>query len=335
MKVTHAQTARFSQELGGLLSLGYSLEEAVAKAGDYQSPGLKKICGEVTSSLQSGNSFTESLEPHKGHFPIFHRLVAAAEEGGQLTAGLTSASEILGEVAERRNRCFLAALYPGLVATVAILGGLLLLIFCGGMFTDLFLSMNLSLPLPTRVFLGMSELVTSPLGLLVIFGALALLWATILGWGAAGRFMYVIPLFGRWLRQQEGVLYLATVGLLLEQGAPLVEACRVGKFVCSETIQWKLESVSSKLESGDSLSKALESTGVFSDLTIWVVGQREATEDLKISEVAGLLRRELDCTHHIGSFIFEPLVFIFVLGGIGGFILSVFLPLYQLIGNLG
>lgn len=335
MGLSYPEIARFSRDLGGLLNLGYSLEEAVEKSAESQESELKNISKALVDSLRKGETLSQALEPHKGKFPLFVRFVESAEAGEALAEGLLGASRVFSDIADRRSRCFLATFYPALVFTIASIGTAALITFCGGLFEDLFMSMNLSLPLPTRIFLLLTKFILTPVGLVVFLAPLALLWTIVLGKTPAANLLYKVPIIGRWLKQQEAVLFLNTTGQLLDIGTSLRETCEVALTVCSEPIRQKLLPVPARLESGDSLSQALRETQVIPEIVLWTLEQREQAEDLRLADISVLLQRELDIASDTGSMLFEPLIFLLVLFGIGSFIGAIFLPIYQLIGNLG
>jgi type II secretory pathway component PulF len=200
---------------------------------------------------------------------------------------------------------------------------------------SLFENMGVALPWPTRLLIWLAAVGSQPLGLLLFFGPLVLLWLIVFGRTGWRWSVYRVPLFGAWLLRQEAVIYLKTVAQLVELGTPLVEATRLAVDTCSPILQGQLQSVPSRLESGDKLSAALASSGVIPELGVWAIERREATESLRLLEVGNFIDRELELTMDRGLVLFEPLVFLSLLIVIGFFITAVFLPLYQLIGNLG
>ena len=333
--IRFSETSKFSRDLAGLLRLGYTLEEAVERATEFQSRELTEVGREAISGLRRGQTLTQALEPNSSKFPLFFRLVSSAEAGEVLEAGLARTADVLEELADRKRETRLIILYPSIVFTLVYSGSLFFLAFGGNMLNELFYSMNVNLPLATKLLLVISEFVSSPEGVALVSLPLILLWTIVLGKTPVADILYKVPLYGRWLKNQESIMYLSTAGQLLEQGTPLVDACRISVTVCSPVIARRLSAVVEKLESGDRLSEALQRLNVVPELAVWTIAQREESENLRLREVARLLQRELDCAIHTGNAIFEPLLFLLVFFGIGFFVTAVFTPLYQLIGNLG
>lgn len=333
--IKYPETARFARDLSGLLRLGYSMEEAVMKSGESQSTELARIAESVANGIRKGQTLSQAMLSYEPKFPLFYRLLSSAEEGEVLIEGLNRSADILEHIADRKSQVFLAALYPATVFTLVTLGGAFFLIFSGGLFENLFMSMNLSLPVPTRILLTLCGFLSSPLGLALILLPLAVLWCVVLGKTPMADWLYRVPIFGRWLLHQEAVMFLATADQLVEQGVPLAEACRVASTVTAPSIRRKLKSVPERLESGDNLSTALSLTGLIPELGVWTIAQREQTENLRLGRVAKLLQRELDCATHTGSFVLEPFLFLLMMFGLGFFITAIMLPLYQVVGNLG
>jgi type II secretory pathway component PulF len=335
VKVSHLDTARFARDLSGLLALGYTLEEAVQKTGESQSTTFRSINAKIVEALQKGQTLTESLQPHETQFPLFYRFVESAELSETLPKGLARSAEILEEIAERRQRSFLTTLYPTLVLTFGAIGIWVTLILCGSLLSDLFAGMNLTLPLPTRALLTFFEFLQQPLLSLLYFAPLVLLWMMVLGKTPLSGWLYKLPLFGTWLLRQEAVMYVSTVGHLTSLGTQLTDATRIASQVCSPPVREMLKNVPDRLMAGDLLSQALQETRVVPDLAIWAIERREETEDLRLADVAGLIDRELTLVRSTGLVLFEPFIFLVTALFIVSFVVSVFLPIYQLVGNLG
>lgn len=327
--------SQLARDLAGLLRLGYPTVEAVQKIVPAQGSSLKAILERSVTAQQKGESLAASLQNETAVLPLFVRLLETAEKSEALPEGLDRTASVMDDLAERRSRCFLAVLYPSLVFTVVMLLLWLVCVAGGSLMLSLFENMSLALPWPTRLLIWVAAVGSQPLGLLLFFGPLVLLWLIVFGRTGWRWSVYRVPLFGAWLLRQEAVIYLKTVAQLVELGTPLVEATRLAVDTCSPILQGKLQSVSSRLESGDKLSAALASSGVIPELGVWAIERREATESLRLLEVGNFLDRELELTMDRGLVLFEPLVFLGLLIVIGFFITAVFLPLYQLIGNLG
>jgi len=287
----------------------------------------------VTAGLQKGETLTAAMKPYQSTFPLFHRLVQSAEEGEMIEDGLLRSAEILEDLAGRRQHMFLTILYPCVVFTLVYAGAVFLLCFSGGIFKGLFESMHVTLPVVTRLFLMLSGFLSSAAGVIVALLPLALLWCVVLGKTPMAGWLYKVPIYGGWLKQQESIMFLSTLGQLVEQGTPLLEACRVASTACAPLVEAKL-AVSEKLESGDSLSRALQEGGVVPELATWALAQREDSGNLRLREIARLLQRDLDRSTHTGALFFEPILFFLILMGMGFFLVAVFLPIWNLVGNL-
>ena len=335
MKISRLEIAKFARALSSLLRLGYNLEEAAEKALRSQGGSLQKNSEKLIDSLRRGETLSQAFQSYEKTFPLFFRIISSAERGEALPDGLIEASEVLEALVDRRNRNFLATLYPTLVVTFVVLGIVFLFRFCAGPFRELFYGMNLTLPLPTKIFISLNDALFTPFGSIFLFGPLTVLWLVVLGKTPIANLLYKVPILGRWLQQQEVSLYLKTVDQFLRLGTPLEEACSLSVSVCSKVVQKKFISIPDKLRSGDRLSQALEKTKFVPDLVIWTLEQREQTENLRLREIGTLLDREWDTTVKTGQILFEPFVYILVLVGLGGFAIAIFLPLYQLLGNLG
>lgn len=333
--INFADTARFARDLASLLRLGYTTDEAVMKAGECQTQEIAAIAQEAVSGLQKGQTLSQALAGREPSFPLFYRLLCSAEAGEALPQGLTESAELLEDIADRRSQTFLTVLYPAVVFTLIVLGGVFLLLFCGGFFENLFESMGLSLPLPTRMFLLACHVVSNPLGLLLMISPVIGMWIVLLGKSPMSGWLYKLPIYGSWLNLNEAIIFLSVAGQLIDLGAPLVESCDLATTAVAPPVAGRLRAVSERLRTGDKLSQALAASRVIPELGVWAISQRENTENLRLKSVANLLRRELDCSTQTGSVVLEPFLFVFTVIGLSFFVAAVMLPIYQLIGSLG
>ncbi len=336
MKRVHLiEQSRFARDLAGLLRIGYPAVEAVEKLEKSRNDSLRPILERAVSKMHAGSSFSESIKDESDLLPLFVRLTSTAEGSERLPEGMERAALVLEDIAGRKTRCFLATLYPSLVFTIVCLIAWAMCVVGSGLFINLFESMNVTLPAPTRALIFMSKLGQSPIGLLLFFGPLACLWYLVLGHGKLNWYLYKIPLLGRWLLRQEAVIYLNTTGQLVAAGLPLTQATELALDCCSPPLKSRLQVVPKQLESGDKLSQALSKTGVIPELGLWAIERREQTESLRLEEIGALLDRELALNVNRGLVLFEPVIFIGVVVVISLFIGAIFVPLYQLLGNLG
>jgi type II secretory pathway component PulF len=336
MKRTHViAQSRFARDLAGLLRLGYPPLEAVQKLQPIQSDEMGEALGRAVIKMRGGSSLSDSLNNESIFLPLFVRLIATSENSEAMPDGAERAAKLLEDLAARKTRCFLAVLYPTLVLSVVSLIFWALCVVGGGIFTKLFVDLSVSLPLPTRVLMAASQIGQTPLGLILFFGPLFFIWYIVLGHGSLSWYLYKLPFVGSWLVRHESVIFLNTLGHLSDSGASLTEAATLALESCSPPLKAKLGGVPEKLASGDQLSQALASTGVIPELAIWAIERREATESLRLLEIANMLDRELSLSLDRGMITFEPLIFFGVAIILVFFSGAVFLPLYQLIGNLG
>lgn len=327
--------SQLARDLAGLLRLGYPTVEAAQKIAPAQHPALTAILQRTVADLQRGECLADSLRKEPAILPLFVRMVDAAEKSEALPDGLERAAFVMDDLAARRSRCLLAALYPAIVFTIVMVLLWLACVAGGSLFANMFQSMNLPLPATTRLLLWLSKAGGNPLGVVIFFTPLVLIWVAVLGRAGWGLSVYRVPLIGAWMLRQEAVIYLKTVAHLVELGTPLVEATRLAIDCCGAPLRQRLEPVSGRLEAGDKLSTALAPARVIPELGLWAIERREVTESLRLLEIAEMMDRELEVAMDRAMVLFEPMIFLGLLVFISFFILSVFVPLYQLIGNLG
>lgn len=336
MKSLHSwQISEIARGLSGLLRLGYPLLESVQKVSATQSATSRLALERVTASLRGGDTLGGALGKEPQFPSFFTRIIEVAESSGHLPEGLEQSASLLESISERHRRCRLACLYPACISTA------LLVLFWGlaalgaNVFSGLFNEMHLSLPWPTRVFLAFSSFASGPLGIACLVVIVALLWSVTLGKGPFSFALYRTPLFGDWLKRQDSVIYLSTLTTLTDLGMPLTEACALASQACSPPMRARFEPVAKALESGDTLSLALSRCAVLPDLALWALERGEATGAPNLAALAVLIDRELETTLDQSLVVFEPILFFCLATLIGFVVVSLILPIYQLIGGLG
>lgn len=329
------QLSQLARNLAGLLRLGYPPVEAVQKLQRAQSPALAAVLERSVAAQQQGQTLAGSLATESGVLPLFTRLLESAEKAEALPEGLERAANLMDDLAARRSRCFQAALYPLIVLTVMVVFVWAICLGSGRLIEGMYGQVGLELPTSTLLMLRLGEWGSHPLGAMLFFAPLVLLWLVLLGRAGSTWTVYRLPIFGSWLLRQEAVIYLGTMGQLVQLGTPLVEASRLAVEVCSPLLRERLLPVSERLQAGDRLSQALAPAGVVPELGRWAIERRESAESLPLLEICEFLDHELEVGFDRGLVLFEPLIFLAVLGGLVFVISAVFVPLYRLIGNLG
>ncbi len=278
----------FTRELSTLLAAGMPLDRSLTTLADL-APGkdLKKVTAEVLQAVRGGTSLAEAMAQHPKAFPpLYVNMVKAGEIGGVLDDVLRRLVDYLTSVQELRDEVRSAMTYPILLTAVGAVSIIILLVFVLPKFATMFADLGQTLPLSTRMMLGISDFFTSiwvvP-GLLLAFGGT---------WGLY-RYMHTsqrytldswklrMPVLGYLLRRLEVARFARTLGTLLRSGVPMLQALDIVRDVASnQVISRAVSEVQVGVREGAGMSGPLGRNGAFPPLALQMIAVGEDTGKL-------------------------------------------------------
>lgn len=333
-----ALAARLARDTADLVEMGIPLVEALDRLRSGAATRESDLLKVWVNELRGGSTLAQALERHPGPFPErFVRAVSVGEAAESLPRALKQAADLMESDQRHRMAVSLALLYPRIVLIMlaVLVWGLFALVV--PTFVALFEGMNAVLPAPTRLILAASQLATNPVGLVLVAGLALVLWGLLSNWPGWDSARLRLPLLGEWIARHQAISWLGWLNVLVEQGVALPTAVRLAAQGCSPAFREATESAAASLDGGSELAQALREHAFFPPLGAWLVGRQEQAEFQPggLARVAQTLQRELTLTAQRRLAIIEPLAVVAVAFLVGFVVISVFLPLYQLIGNLG
>jgi type IV pilus assembly protein PilC len=270
-------------------------------------------------------------------------MVEAGETGGILDTILQRLSGYIEKNVKLQRAVKSALVYPVGVLTVA--GGVIthLLWKVVPIFGTLFAGLGVTLPLPTKIVITLSNIVGSIFGLL----ALVFLGATIFGlkmWYGTpqGRFVLdtivlKLPVLGILMRKIAVARFTRTLGTLISSGVPILDGLDItAKTAGNAVVERALNSVRKALEEGKSLTEPLKESEVFPGMVTQMiaVGEQTGAMDAMLSKIADFYEEEVDAAVKDLLTALEPVMIVFLGLVVGGVVISMYLPLFSLIGKL-
>jgi type IV pilus assembly protein PilC len=297
----------------------------------------------VTAEVESGNSLAQSMKSFPKVFDnLYTNMVAAGETGGILDTIFQRLSVYIEKAVKLKRAVQSAMVYP--IAVVVIAAGVITLILWKVVpaFTELFESMNVDLPLPTRIVIGASKFVGS-YGILIAIGIAVLIfgfkayYGTPKGRYSVDKLLLRAPIFGPLLRKIAVARFTRTMATLIASGVPILDcleitAATAGNAIVEEAIM----SVKKAIEEGRTIVEPLRASGVFPTMVVSMVGVGEQAGALEtmLTKIADFYEEEVDAA--VGDLMtaMEPAMIV-VLGVIvGGIVISMYLPIFTLVGQL-
>lgn len=343
-KVEAKTLAVFTRQFSVMIDAGLPLVQCLEILSTQQEDkSFARVLTGVRASVESGSTLANSLRQFPKAFDeLYTNMVEAGETGGILDGILQRLSSYIEKAVKLKRAVKSAMIYP--VAVLLIAGGVILLLLWKvvPIFATLFAGLGVALPLPTRIVIGLSHAVAS-FAWMIILGVAGLVFAIRQYYATSGgrmmidRIMLKLPLLGLLLRKIAVARFTRTLGTLITSGVPMLEAMNItARTAGNAVIEQGILAVRKGIEEGSTIVDPLKASGIFPNMVVQMVGVGEQTGalDSMLQKVADFYEDEVDAA--VGDLLtaMEPMI-ILVLGVVvGGVVISMYLPLFSLIGKL-
>ena len=344
-KIPSRDITLFTRQLADLLGSGVSLARSLdLLSRQTENRSLRAVIGDIQRFVRDGGTFSQGLARHPKIFSsLYTGLVEAGEAGGALEGVLGRLADFGEKEEETKTKVVQALAYPLLICAVGILTVVFLLIFVIPRIAGLFSDLRTALPLPTRILLTFSRLLSSFWWLMLaalagLFFFFKRLGKAPLGSVALDRFKLEVPLFGDLIRKSEIARFGRTLGTLVGNGVPVLRAIEiVSKTVGNKVIQQEVDRTWREVREGLSLAESLSHGNHFPPFVtnMIAVGEESGALERSLFKVADAFEREVDrTTKQITTFL-EPVMILTVAVLVGFIVVSMLLPIFQLQGIVG
>ena len=308
-----------------------------------ENPTFKKMLKAIKESVESGQTLAEALKKYPNQFDnLFVNMVAAGEAGGILDVILRSLSAYMEKAAKLKAQVKGAMTYPIVTLVIAVVVVAVILVFVIPVFEEMFASMGGTLPAPTQVVVAMSRFVQTRIlyiiGFIVLFKmAFSRLLKTEKGREGFDDAMLKTPMVGILIRKVAVAKFTRTMGTMLSSGVAILEALDiVAKTAGNKTIEKAIYKVRSAIAEGQTIADPLSETGVFPPMvcSMIAVGESTGAIDAMMEKIADFYDEEVDQAVENMTAMIEPFMLVFMGVTIGGLVISMYLPIFQMAGNL-
>ena len=318
-RVKETDLVLFTRQLSTMIEAGISLVQAMTALYDQCDPkrqrNLRYIISDVTTRVQGGESFNESIAKHPRVFDrLFVSMVKAGEHGGLLAEILDRLAGFLEASARLRKKVKSAMTYPVIVICIAFAITTFLLVKVVPIFGEIFKDFGAKLPAPTQFLIDVSDFIRGEwYFLILIFGGAFFGIRTFLrsarGKQFADRWKLKLPIFGPLIHKICMSRFSRTFAQLIRSGVPILEVLDiVGGASGNYVVETSIKGVSEDVEKGDNLSVALSKKPIFPPMMLRMVSAGEATGKIDT--------------------MLEKIVFLGVI--VGGIVIAMFLPIFKL-----
>jgi len=336
--------AVFTRQFSVMIDSGVPLVQCLEILGETQdNKKFAAAINDVRKEVEQGNNLASSMKLHPKVFDdLYTNMVAAGEAGGILDTIFQRLSVYIEKAVKLKRAVQSALVYP--VSVVVIAAGVITIILWKVVpaFTELFNSMQVDLPLPTRIVIGASQFVGS-FGFFIIIGFVLLVagfrayYRTPKGRYSVDALLLKAPVFGPLLRKIAVARFTRTMATLIASGVPILDCLDITAHTSGNAIiEEAILNVKRAIEEGRTIVDPLKASGVFPSMVVSMIGVGEQAGALEtmLTKIADFYEEEVDAA--VGDLMtaMEPAMIV-VLGLIvGGIVISMYLPIFTLVGKL-
>lgn len=344
-RISGADIATLATQLSVMLEARVTLQQALeVLIVQTQNPRLRDIVADVARVVRHGNPLHQALARHPRVFdPLFVVTVEVGQETGRLAEVLAHLADHLEKMANLKRKLSQAMTYPILVAAVACCSILFLLVFIVPSFAEMFSSFQKELPPVTQIVVDISNLVTSygwyaaGGATLLIVGLVVLVdWHTLSLKGAVHALQ--LPLVGDLIVRTQVARFCRTLATLLGAQVSLVKALEVSqRGLWIEGMREEVGRIQRSVRQGRSIAAPLQSSTYFPPMVSQMIAVGEETSELDrmLFKVASYYERELDAKIDSLASLIEPVVVLLLGFVVAGILISMYLPMFELVGAFG
>ena len=343
--VNAKELAVFTRQFSVMIDAGLPLVQCLEILSSQQeNKTFQKVLTGTRSAVEGGSTLSAAMKQYPKVFDaLYSNMVEAGETGGILDTILQRLSTYIEKNVKLQRAVKSAMVYPIGVLTIA--GGVIILLLWKvvPVFATPFAGMGVDLPLPTKIVIAASHFVGSIFGLLLVVGAVAIIIGLKVWHGTPqGRFVIdtvilKLPVLGILMRKIAVGRFTRTLGTLIASGVPILEGLDItAKTSGNAVVERALNRVRKSLEEGKSLTEPLRESGVFPGMVTQMiaVGEQTGAMDAMLQKIADFYEDEVDAAVKDLLTALEPIMIVFLGTVVGGVVISMYLPLFTLIGKL-
>ena len=338
------ELATFTTQLANLLNSGMPLTVALTSMTHLQTKGIPaEVSRELKQEVTEGRALSDAMTRQPRIFSdLYVNMVRAGESSGSLVPVLRRMATHFQQFAEVQSKFKSAMIYPVMVIIVGLLLVTFFMTVMMPKFIEIFNGFNIQLPLPTRFLIGMSRMFTAYWWLMVLTViAVVILFKRFQSSAAGARkldeWRMKLPVFGKVVQINLFGQFARTLGTLLQNGVPVLTALKITEQVLSNRlIREAIANTREAVTDGKTLAQPLAQSNLFPQLMVDLVRIGEETGDVpgSLNNIADTYENEMKIALRVMSDMIGPVLIIVMAIVVGFLLLSIFLPLFQLIASI-
>ncbi|MEW5923775.1 MAG: type II secretion system F family protein [Candidatus Zixiibacteriota bacterium] len=342
--IKKVEISRFTRQFATMIGAGLPMVQCLdILSSQMENKELCRIISDVKQSVEGGSTLSEALRRHKKVFDeLYVNMVESGEMGGALDTILVRLAVYREKSDALIRKVKGAMVYPSVIVVVATGVTIAMLTFIVPVFAKMFGSLGAELPKPTQIILGISNFLQSNFLLLlaaIIGGVVGFVyWVRTPGGKATfDAFLLKAPVFGNLVRKSAVARFTRTLGTLLSSGVSILDALEItaktaGNTVIANAIKKSVLSIAE----GDTITAPLKESGVFPPMVTQMisVGEKTGGLDEMLQKIADFYDEEVDEAVSALTSLIEPLIIVVMGIVIGGILVAMYLPMFDIIGKI-
>jgi type IV pilus assembly protein PilC len=339
------ELAIFTRQFSVMIDAGLPLVQCLEiLAGQQENKTFQKVLVGTRGSVEGGATLSAAMRQYPKVFDaLYVNMVEAGETGGILDTILQRLSTYIEKNVKLTRAVKSAMVYPVGVITIAAGVITLLLWKVVPIFATLFAGLGVDLPLPTKIVIAASNFIGSIFGLLIFVGIIGFIIGLKVWYGTTqGRYVLdslilKLPVVGLLMRKIAVARFTRTLGTLIASGVPILEGLDItAKTAGNAVVERSLQKVRKSLEEGKTLTEPLKDSQVFPGMVTQMisVGEQTGAMDAMLQKIADFYEEEVDAAVKDLLTALEPVMIVFLGVVVGGVVISMYMPLFSLIGKL-
>jgi type IV pilus assembly protein PilC len=335
----------FTRQFATMINAGLPLVQSLdILAAQTENKNFAKVIAKVQHDVESGHTLADALRQHPKVFTdLFVNMVAAGEVGGILDVILLRLATFLEKNDALARKIKGAMVYPGVILTVAVGAVATLLIMVIPTFQTMFDSAGVALPGPTQFVIFLSDLLQNYwyvflAGIAAVIFVIRAIYRTPSGRLSIDRLLLRAPIFGNLLRKTAVARFTRTLGTLVSSGVSILEGLEItARTAGNRVIHDAVMESRSSIAGGETISDPLKRSGVFPPMVVQMinVGEQTGGLDEMLTKIADFYDDEVDQAVEALLSAMEPIMIVFLGGIVGGMIVAMYLPIFDMISAVG
>jgi type IV pilus assembly protein PilC len=304
-----------------------------------ENKSLGKVLAAIKEDVEGGSTYADALRKHPRTFTeLYANMVAAGESGGILDTILQRLAAYMEKAMKLKKKVKGALVYPATITVVAVIVVAVILVFVVPTFTEMFETLGGTLPVPTKIVVGISDFMKSTwwMILIALVGLVIFLRQfrrTPKGQRMTDGLFLKLPIFGELLNKVAISKFTRTMGTLTSSGVPILEGLEItAKTSGNKVVELAIMDVRQAVSEGKTLAEPLAKAKVFPPMVTHMIAVGESTGalDSMLTKIADFYDDEVDNTVNNLTAMMEPMLMVFLGTTVGFIIVAMYLPIFRM-----